>query len=50
MLAYTFVPDEEGFLLAPHRPYDYHLWFEKYECLLNVYKRKNLDNFLNYLS
>ena len=50
VLAYTFVPDSEGYLLAPRRQEDFHLWFEEYECLLNIYKRKNLDNFLNYLS
>lgn len=50
VLAYTFTPDEEGYLMAPRRKEDFHLWFEQYECLLNIYKRKNLDNFLAYLS
>jgi hypothetical protein len=50
VLAYTFTPDEEGYLMSPRRKEDFHLWFEDYECLLNVYKRKNLDNFLSYLS
>jgi hypothetical protein len=49
VLAYTFTPDEEGYMMAPRRKEDFHLWFEDFECLLNVYKRKNLDNFLNYL-
>jgi len=50
VLAFTFTPDEEGYLMAPRRKEDFHLWFEEYECLLNIYKRKNLDNFLSYLS
>ncbi len=49
VLSYTFTPDEEGYMMAPRRKEDFHLWFEEYECLLNIYKRKNLDNFLNYL-
>jgi TFIIF-interacting CTD phosphatase-like protein len=50
VLSFTFTPDEEGYLTAPRRKHDFHLWFEDYECLLNIYKRKNLDNFLSYLS
>lgn len=50
VLAFTFTPDEEGYLMAPRRKEDFHLWFEEYECLLNIYKRKNLDNFLSYLA
>lgn len=50
VLAFTFTPDEEGYLMAPRRKEDFHLWFEDYECLLNIYKRKNLDNFLSYLA
>lgn len=50
VLAYTFTPDEEGYLLAPRRKEDFHLWFEEFEVLLNIYKRKNLENFLAYLS
>lgn len=50
VLAFTFTPDEEGYLMSPRRKEDFHLWFEDYECLLNIYKRKNLDNFLSYLS
>ena len=50
VLAYTFAPDSEGYLLCPRRKEDFHLWFEEHECLLNIYKRKNLDNFLSYLS
>ena len=37
-------------MMSPRRKEDFHLWFEDYECLLNIYKRKNLDNFLAYLS
>lgn len=50
VLSYTFTPDEEGYMMAPRRKEDFHLWFEEYECLLNIYKRKNLDNFLSYLN
>jgi hypothetical protein len=27
VLAYTFTPDEEGYLMAPRRKEDFHLWF-----------------------
>lgn len=27
VLAYTFTPDEEGYMLAPRRKEDFHLWF-----------------------
>ena len=50
VLSFTFIPDEEGYMMSPRRKEDFHLWFEEYECLLNIYKRKNLDNFLAYLS
>ena len=48
-LVYTFTPDEEGYLLAPLRPYDFYEEFDQYNALLSIYKRKNLKNFLNYL-
>ena len=50
VLSFTFIPDQEGYMMSPRRKEDFHLWFEDYECLLNIYKRKNLDNFLAYLS
>jgi CTD small phosphatase-like protein 2 len=50
VISYTFTPDEEGYMMCPRRKEDFHFWFEEYECLLNIYKRKNLDNFLSYLS
>jgi hypothetical protein len=27
VLSFTFTPDEEGYLLAPRRKHDFHLWF-----------------------
>lgn len=42
VLIYTFTPDEEGYLLAPMRPYDYYRELEEYDALMSIYKRKNL--------
>ena len=50
VLIYTFTPDEEGYMLAPMRKYDFYHEFDEYDELLSIYKRKNLDNFLNYVS
>ena len=50
VLMYAFAPDQEGYLLAPLRNYDFYAEYEEYEALLSIYKRKNLDNFINYLS
>jgi CTD small phosphatase-like protein 2 len=50
VLSYTFSPDEEGYLLAPIRKYDFYREYEEYDAYLSIYKRKNLDNFLNYVS
>lgn len=32
------------------RKYDYYTEFDEYDACLSIYKRKNLQNFLNYLS
>lgn len=50
VLSFTFTPDEEAYLSAPFRKYDYYHEFDEYDALLSIYKRKNLDNFLNYVS
>lgn len=42
ILAYTFTPDNEGYMTSPIRSYDWHGWFEEEEVLLSIYKRKNL--------
>lgn len=28
VLSYTFTPDEEGYMMAPRRKEDFHLWYE----------------------
>ena len=50
VLIYTFTPDEQGYLLAPMRPYDYYREMDEYDALMSIYLRKNLKNFLNYLT
>jgi len=50
VLSYTFTPDEEGYLLSPLRKHDFYYEYEDYDSLLTIYKRKNLDNFLSYIS
>ena len=32
------------------RPYDWYREMDEYDALMSIYKRKNLDNFLNYLT
>jgi hypothetical protein len=42
VLAYTFTPDEEGYMFAPLRLHDYYASLEEYNAYLSIYKRKNL--------
>lgn len=49
-LLYTFTPDEDGYLRAPLRKYDYYHELPEFNAYLNIYKRKGLDEFLNYLT
>lgn len=37
-------------MLAPMRNYDFYHEFDEYDELLSIYKRKNLDNFINYVT
>jgi RNA polymerase II subunit A small phosphatase-like protein/CTD small phosphatase-like protein 2 len=50
VLAYTFEPDQEGYLSSPFRRHDFYTEYPEYQTSLSIYKRKNVDNFLNYLS
>ena len=37
-------------MLAPMRNYDFYHEFDEYDELLSIYKRKNLHNFINYVT
>jgi len=49
-LLYTFYPDEqEAYLLAPSRDYDYYVDFPEHKTFLSIYLRNNFKEFLCYL-
>ena len=50
VLVYTFTPDEEGYLLAPYRKHDFEFDLMEYHAPLNIYMRKNFNNFVNFLT
>eukprot|EP01017_Pseudomicrothorax_dubius_P040847 TRINITY_DN6470_c0_g1_i1.p1 TRINITY_DN6470_c0_g1~~TRINITY_DN6470_c0_g1_i1.p1 ORF type:complete len:201 (-),score=33.98 TRINITY_DN6470_c0_g1_i1:37-639(-) len=51
VLLHVFYPDEdEAYMHAPLRDYDYYTEYPEYSTYLSVYKREHYDEFLDYLA
>jgi CTD small phosphatase-like protein 2 len=49
VLLFTFSPDpRENWMTAPIRKWDFSVELPEFETWIDIYKRENLDLFLNY--